>query len=229
MANEMRRNGVASERVHVVPPFVTAQPGAARTRPGGSTCRLLYLGRLERLKGVDGLLRALGPVAQRLNRAVHLVVAGDGGEREALTRLAADICARDPRVSVQFAGWMNDDGRADLLAGADALVVPSVWPEPFGLVGLEAAAAGVPAVGFDVGGIPEWLRDGETGCLASSAGDRVAALSDAIVRCVGTQAQQTRLADGARRFAARATIERHVAGLEQVFNRVVPALCAGAV
>jgi len=226
MANEMLRNGVPRERVHVVPPFVTAEPGILAKPSPDRTCRLLYLGRLERLKGVHSLLRALSAVAAQLNRPVRLAVAGDGGEREALMRLAADVCREDPWVAIQFLGWTNGTARADLFAGVDALVVPSLWPEPFGLVGLEAAAAGVPAVAFPVGGIPEWLHDGETGCLALPGTDRAAALADAIVRCVGSEQRHARLAEGARRAAARATLDLHVAGLEQVFNRVVPALCA---
>ena len=86
-----------------------------------------------------------------------------------LEELASLIRRNHPAVSIEFAGWQDETGRARLLADADALVVPSIWPEPFGLVGLEAAAAGVPAIAFRVGGIPEWLHDGENGCLASSS------------------------------------------------------------
>jgi len=229
MATEMLRNGVHRERVHVVPPFVTLESVMTRRTSTDRTCRLLYLGRLERLKGVDALLRALSLVATRLNRRTHLTVAGDGGEREALTRLAAEISSKDPRVSIQFSGWIDEAERTGLLADADALVVPSMWPEPFGLVGLEAAAAGVPAVAFRVGGIPEWLRDGETGCLASPAGDRVSALAEAIVRCVGSPHVLARLGEEARRAVAHSTLDLHVAGLERVFKQVVPALCATGV
>ena len=229
MADEMTRNGVGKERVHVVPPFVSAtaaQGCATNVQDADITCRLLYLGRLERLKGVDGLLRATGLVAAQLKRQVQLTVAGDGGERENLQALAAHLCGNDSRIAIEFAGWQGEAGRTRLLAAAHALVVPSIWPEPFGLVGLEAAAAGVPAVAFPVGGIPEWLRDDENGCLGSMTGDRASALADAIVRCVESPERLARLRDGARRSASRWRLDRHVERLEQVFETVVPALRA---
>ena len=228
MANEMARNGVRPDRVHVVPPFVSpgSQSLCLAPRVADETrCRLLYLGRLERLKGVDGLLNALGPVSTQLERPVHLTIAGDGGERASLEDLASGIRRNHPAVSIEFAGWQDETGRARLLAGADALVVPSIWPEPFGLVGLEAAAAGLPAIAFRVGGIPEWLHDGENGCLAALTDDRAAALADAIVRCVRPAARLRQLRDGARRSASRWRLDEHVRMLEHVFEIVVPSLC----
>ena len=66
--------------------------------------------------------------------------------------------------------------RADRLIGALAavLAVPSVWPEPFGLVGLEAAARGVPAVAFDTGGIRQWLHHQISGLLVPPSGGHAA-------------------------------------------------------
>jgi len=90
------------------------------------------------------------------------------------------------------------------------------------LVGLEAAAAGVPAVAFATGGIPEWLHDGENGCLAPPRGASPALLAQAILRCVGTPDELRRLSDGARRSSAAWTLSRHVAGLDALFERVAP-------
>jgi glycosyltransferase involved in cell wall biosynthesis len=220
MAEEMRRNGVPSDRVHVVPPFVALSDLARRPITGHGPVRLLYLGRLEPLKGVRDLLDALPQATRRIGRPLHLTVAGDGAVRAALEHQAASICAADPHVEIRFVGWQGDDASARLLVETDALVVPSLWPEPFGLVGLEAAAAGVPAIAFATGGIPEWLRDGETGTLAPAQGARVAQLADAIVRCVGEPEGLARLSAGARRGAASWTLERHLAGLANVFDRV---------
>ena len=222
MAEEMRRNGVPPDRVHVVPPFVApgVQPPPDRKCEGAG--RLFYLGRLERLKGVALLLEALPIVAGVLNRPLSLVVAGDGAERQALEKQAAGIARRDPRIEIRFAGWQGDEGRARLLAEADALVVPSIWPEPFGLVGLEAAAAGVPAVAFANGGIPEWLHDGENGCLAPARGARADLLAAAIVRCIGVPGELRRLSEGARRSSAAWSLGRHAAGLDALFELVAP-------
>lgn len=222
MADEMRRNGVPSDRVHVVAPFVSTDVPPPFDRRSDDTCRLLYLGRLERLKGVPHLLDALPVVGDSLERPLHLTVAGDGVERRTLEDHAARIVRAHTGITIQFSGWQGDSGRARMFAEADALVVPSIWPEPFGLVGLEAAAAGVPAVAFATGGIPEWLHDGENGCLAPARGANSNLLAAAILRCVGTPAGLRRLSDGARRSSAAWTIGRHVAALDALFESVAP-------
>jgi glycosyltransferase involved in cell wall biosynthesis len=96
------------------------------------------------------------------------------------------------------------------------VVVPSVWPEPFGLVGIEAMSYGLPTIGSATGGIPEWLDDGETGLLVPP-GDP-AALARALVRIL--ESTETRSAFGAearRRVESRFTEELHVAALEGVY------------
>ena len=230
MAGEMIRNGVDAERVHVVPPFVSgaATPfESASDRTPGAPVRLVYLGRLERLKGVDRLLAAMPIVARAIERPVWLTVAGDGSQRAELERVAAALCAGDARLRIEFAGWQSEGERAEQLARADALVVPSIWPEPFGLVGLEAANAGVPAVAFATGGIPEWLEDGVSGCLARSESRKPSDLAAAIVACVKDADTLQRLRAGARRSAARWTIARHLDGLDRVFARVAGAVSIG--
>jgi glycosyltransferase involved in cell wall biosynthesis len=169
---------------------------------------------------VTHLLNALPVVQDGLKRPLQLVVAGDGAEREALQEQASRIVRKHSKIAIEFAGWQGDAGRARLFAGADALVVPSIWPEPFGLVGLEAAAAGVPAVAFATGGIPEWLQDGENGCLAPARGASSDLLAAAILRCVGSPEELRRLSDGARRSSAAWTLGRHVAALDSLFQHV---------
>lgn len=227
MADEMIRNGVSAERVHVVPPFVDPS-GRPADRPIERSperpIRLLYLGRLERLKGVDRLVDALPIAGKKLGCSIHLAIAGDGAERDALRQRATAVCAADRRLRIEFLGWQDGKGRAEQLAQADALVVPSLWPEPFGLVGLEAASAGVPAVAFATGGIPEWLEDDENGCLVSAGSTSSSELAAAIVRCVKDPDTLARLREGARRSAAQWTRERHVERLERVFARAAAQL-----
>ena len=222
MADEMLRHGIPRSRVHVVRPFVVHQSEAS-AYPGATSdaCRLLFIGRLEPLKGVGRLLAALEAVARHLTRPVRLVIVGDGAERGKLEAEAKTLCEKNDRLDVRFAGWQDEQGKAELLSQTDALVVPSIWPEPFGLVGLEAAATGVPAVAFATGGIPEWLHENENGCLATAAGARPDALADAIVRCVGNAEVLERLRAGARAGAARWTLDDHLAGLERVFETVL--------
>lgn len=220
MAAEVRRNGVDEGSVHVVPPFVSKAAVAVSARIPDGAVRLLYLGRLERLKGVEQLVRAARHVVAALDRPVIVTIAGEGGRRRPLEALAASIATAEPRAQFRFTGWQGSGARARLFGEADALIVPSLWPEPFGLVGLEAGAAGVPAVAYATGGIPEWLHDGVNGCLAPAGGADSRALAAAIVRCVGDAGELARLGAGARASAAGWTIERHVSALQSVLDRV---------
>jgi len=229
MRDEMLRHGLSPERVHVVPPFVSQpeRPTAATSRPD-EAIQLLFIGRLEPLKGVPRLLDALLLVARHLSRPVTLTVAGDGADRRALEAHAHRVEREEPRLKVRFVGWLQGAGKDRLLAESDAIVMPSVWPEPFGLVGLEAAVSGVPAVAFATGGIGDWLKEDETGCLALAEGARPSALAEAIVRCVGDPDVRARLARGARDFAAQWTIDRHLTLLDGVLSTAARSAAASA-
>jgi glycosyltransferase involved in cell wall biosynthesis len=182
---------------------------------------LLFLGRAEMLKGGMVVLDALGPAARALGRRLRLVMAGDGPERERWSARAKRLMETDPRVEVELPGWVDGSVRAGLLAEAHLLVVPSLWPEPFGLVGPEAGTSGVPAVAFAVGGIPDWLEDGVNGRLAPGAPPTASGLSEAIVRALADPADYARLREGARRAADRFALSRHLDGLEQILRAVV--------
>jgi glycosyltransferase involved in cell wall biosynthesis len=167
MAEEYRRHTGHEDRILVAPMFATeSEPAVARALP--SKPSLLYMGRMTSLKGGDVLVRAAAIANRTLRTPLTLVMAGDGPEQERWQRIA-----RESGVDARFPGWVTGPERTARLRDASVLAVPSLWPEPFGLVGLEAAVHGVPAVAFNVGGIAEWLRDGENGCFADRYGDPV--------------------------------------------------------
>ena len=97
--------------------------------------------------------------------------------------------------------------------------MPSLWPEPFGLVGLEAGQHKVPVAAFAVGGIPEWLRPGINGYLAPGDPPTSNGLADAIVACLKDAELYARLREGAGRIAAEFDFERHVDALIRVLDR----------
>ncbi len=109
-----------------------------------------------------------------------------------------------------------------MLRTADLLVVPSLWPEPLGLVGLEAASYGVPALAFDSGGIREWLIDGETGRLVTGQPSS-GALASALEDCLREPDRLKRWGRSAARSAGARTAAAHVSALEQVFQSAVAA------
>lgn len=165
----------------------------------GAEWRLLFVGRLEPLKGGDLLIDAAAVLAGRGATRIHLTFVGDGTAREGWQSRAARVCDVVDRLTIAFEGWRPPSDVERAFDSADLLVVPSVWPEPYGLVGIEAARHGVPAVAFPVGGIPEWLIDGVTGRLAALP-PTPGSLADAIADVLGRPAAYARM----RRHAAAA-------------------------
>jgi glycosyltransferase involved in cell wall biosynthesis len=117
-------------------------------------------------------------------------------------------------VDADFTGWIGADRKRELMRQADLLAVPSLWPEPFGLAGLEAGCLGLPAVGYDVGGIREWLKPGESGELAAGDPPTVSGLAEAMVRALADPEHYRKLCLGAWATARKHSIESHLAALE---------------
>ena len=174
---------------------------------------MLFLGRMTKLKGGDFLIRAVARASQRLGRIIHLVMAGDGPQRSAWENLAVR-----QRVSAEFAGWVAGPERQRLLSSATLLAVPSIWPEPFGLAGLEAASFGLPAIAFDVGGIGQWLSDGRNGWLVPGNPPTVCALADGLVRALGRPERLLAMREGARQTARRMSLAAHLDRLEIILG-----------
>jgi glycosyltransferase involved in cell wall biosynthesis len=106
------------------------------------------------------------------------------------------------------------------MRAADLLAVPSVWPEPFGLVGIEAGCVGLPAVAYDVGGIGEWLVPGRSGELAPGDPPTVDGLAGAIVRALRDPVRYASLRRGAWEIARQFTMAAHMNRLEPVLLSV---------
>ena len=167
-------NGVDAARWQVGPDRVAA----ARRRWAADGPLVAYCGRLVHEKGVQDLLAAV-PRLRRRHPGLRVVVAGTGPAEASLREQARSL--RLGR-STAFAGFVPDADLAALVAAADCAVVPSRY-EPFGMVALEAGAAGTPVVAADVGGLAEVVADGRLG-VRFPAGDP-AGLADAVSRLLG--------------------------------------------
>jgi glycogen synthase len=122
----------------------------------GSVPRLLYAGQLHHYKGVHTILEAAKLLSEREIR-FSVDIAGDGPKeyKADLQRLAAD-CG----VPVNFLGKQGHDTMPALYRDHDIFLFPSIWPEPFGLIHLEAMASGLPVISTAGGGQGEFLKDG---------------------------------------------------------------------
>ncbi|WP_373414060.1 glycosyltransferase family 4 protein [Ensifer aridi] len=118
----------------------------------------VFAGRLAPEKGIATLIRAAARSKQRL------IVAGTGPEEQALRRLAAEL-----QADVTFAGYLSGEKLHRLIGESRALVLPSEWYENAPISVLETYALERPVIGAAIGGIPEMVREGETGLLAASA------------------------------------------------------------
>jgi glycosyltransferase involved in cell wall biosynthesis len=215
MRAEYLRHGFAPETVVLNPLFpANAQPDAAPPVPRPMSGIVLLAGRLTALKGGDYLIRAMQLARAKAPHAVplQLMVAGDGPELAGLRNLAESL-----GVPTHFHGWVDAAGLEALMRQADLLAMPSLWPEPFGLLGPEAGCVGLPSVGYAHGGIPDWLVEGESGTLAPSP-PTVEGLADAILRAVNDAERHQALRVGAWQMAKRFNAERHVRLLEAVLR-----------
>ncbi len=170
MAQELIESGLPPERVEVLPYCTQAGMAESLSETGadlpdatrkflqaGSDPILLTPARLTLPdKGVDFLLTALTKVKQ----PYRALIAGSGPAAEWLQEKAEQEGLGE---RVHFTGWLDSQPLEHLYERANLVVFPSVWDEPFGLVGIEAMAHGVPVVAFDVGGVGEWLAQGVGG------------------------------------------------------------------
>jgi glycogen(starch) synthase len=180
-------NGITPRPWRVRPAAVAA--ARARFAPDGAPL-LLSFGRLEYEKGVQDLLAALPRIRSR-HPGTRLVVAGTGTQRDFLESRAL---RHRVRRAVTFAGHLPDAELAALLAAASAVVLPSRY-EPFGIVALEAAAAGAPLVASTAGGLGEVVLDGVTGVSFAPADvTGLAAAVAAVLDDPGAAARRARAA-----------------------------------
>lgn len=186
--------------ITIVPPGIDPPSGAAPpAKPAHGTQRVLFVGRLWRThdhKGLDDLLRAMVIVRGAVPHAT-LEVVGTGDGQPGYARHGADL-GLGP--SVRFRGYVSQDDLAGCYHDADVIALPSrTASEGFGMVLLEAAAQGTPAVATTVGGIPSAVLDGETGLLVPPRDPP--RLAEALITVLTDHGLRARLGDRARQRA----------------------------
>jgi glycosyltransferase involved in cell wall biosynthesis len=200
-------NRVDAARIEITPPPLpdAAYTAAPAARPSART--LLFASRLTPRKGLRSLLGALAKLAP--HERPRLVVAGEG---EAEERDARAQAARDG-IAVDWRGKLSAAELRAAIDAADAVAVPSLWPEPFGLVGIEAQARGRPAVAYSVGGIGDWIAGAG---IAVRRGDETALA--AAIRAVLDETTWRDLSSTARARAEDYRLDAHVERLLTIFQ-----------
>lgn len=175
--------------------------------------QLLYIGRLNKIKGVDLLIQAVDILKNEYE--IQLNIVGDGPEREVLESLMNKL---ELENMVHFCGESMEIGK--FLSGADVFIYPSTCQEVFGISLVEALSYGVPCVANCIGGIPEIIQDGYNGILTTEVTAK--ALADAIrklLKCCedGTLEQYS---DHAKRTASKYTIKNNCLQVNDVLRRI---------
>jgi glycosyltransferase involved in cell wall biosynthesis len=213
MFDEAVRNGIAPARViQIAQPLADDDYAEYSRLETPHSKRVAFLGRFVPQKGLVSLVRALGRIDAA--RRPQLVALGDGPERG-----IAEQEARRLGVVLDARGNAGVNGVHAAIDACSAVVVPSLWAEPFGRVGIEAFARGRTVIAYDVGGISAWL-DHERNGIAVARGDE-AGLAAAIVRVCDDDALRGRLA-----AAGREDAETHRIGA--ALDRLLAIMDAGA-
>jgi glycosyltransferase involved in cell wall biosynthesis len=159
---------------------------------------LAFLGRLTAEKGPEVAIR----IARAVGMPLRIAAKVPRGERRYFKERL------EPQIDgdhVRLIGEVNDKTKRDFLAGAAALLFPIDWPEPFGLVMIEAMACGTPVIAFRRGSVPEVIEDGVSGLVVDSEEEAVEA-----IKRLGKLDRSVVRAAFERRFTARRMAEDYV-------------------
>jgi glycosyltransferase involved in cell wall biosynthesis len=168
---------------------------------------LAFLGRISPEKGPDAAIRIARACGIPLKIAAKVDTADRGYFETVIRPMLAD-------GGVELVGEISDAGKSAFLSGAVALLMPIAWPEPFGLVMIEAMACGTPVIAFNRGSVPEIIDDGVTGFIVDNELEAIAAVSE-----LGRLSRRKVRAVFAARFTARRMAQDYVAIYRKVALR----------
>jgi glycosyltransferase involved in cell wall biosynthesis len=212
MRQELLRNGFDARRIEIHAPVPRAEE-SAMTASFSDRNLIIYSGQVIRGKGVDVLLEAL----TRVRGDFECLIFGDGHHRAYCEELSRKLGLAD---RVKFKGYVPPAELQKFYEDASLAVVSSVWPEPFGAVGLEAMRHGLPVVAFAAGGISEWLFDGQNGFLVpwmdrARFAERIGQLlqNKTLARQLGARGRQL--------LRDKFNFDQYISGLEEMFSRLI--------
>jgi glycosyltransferase involved in cell wall biosynthesis len=171
-----------------------------------------FLGRIAPEKGVDRAIR----ISQHCGVPLKIAAKVDSVDREYFEeRIRPMMKAAD----VDYIGEISDAQKAEFLSGATVLLVPIDWPEPFGLVMIEAMACGTPVIAFNRGSVPEVIEDGLTGFIVEDINGAIGAVDR-----LNHLSRQTIRRRFEERFTARRMAQDYLAVYRGLTDRIAPHL-----
>lgn len=173
---------------------------------------ILYVGRLERGKGVHVLIESMDIIHKQVPES-KLVIVGTGSD-EIMLKDMVNKNGQQPYIT--FMGQASHNNIEKHYIKCDVVVVPSTWQEPFGLVGVEAMSVGRPVIGTRVGGIPDWLKDAQNGFLVPP--NRADLIAKAAIKLLTNKTLLDKMSVNAGVMAKNYSIDNHAASLVNIYQ-----------
>jgi glycosyltransferase involved in cell wall biosynthesis len=211
MRDELLKNGFDPERIEIHAPV--PRMGDPDLRSSFSDRNLiLYAGQIIRGKGVDVLLKSLAKVKSPF----ECIILGDGNHKAYCEELSRKL-GLDGRV--HFKGFIPQEELKGYYRECSVVALSSLWPEPIATIGLEVMRYALPVVGFDAGGIKDWLKDGFNGYLVPWMDRDV--FAQRLDELLQDKEKAKRLGENGFEFVSeRYDFPTYIEDLEKMFERV---------
>jgi glycosyltransferase involved in cell wall biosynthesis len=171
-----------------------------------------FLGRIAPEKGVDRAIR----IAQHCGMPLKIAAKVDKADEDYFNEKIQPMIRAG---NVEYIGEINDSDKSEFLSGAIVLLVPIDWPEPFGLVMIEAMACGTPVIAFNRGSVPEVIDDGQTGFIVEDVNGAIGAVDR-----LGHLSREKIRRRFEERFTARRMAQDYLAVYRSMADAIAPHL-----
>ena len=176
---------------------------------------LLFVGRLEKVKGVEFLIQAI-PFITKIFPQTTLTIIGEGQNKENLLHLTKNLHLEK---HVHFIGWVKHEDLDRYYQKASIVVIPSIWPENSSLVILEAMGAGRPVIGTNVGGISETIVDGVNGYLVEPQSPEQ--IAEKAIKLFSDKDLLKAFGKNSRTKAEEFTLEKYASNLVHIYEQIM--------
>lgn len=204
--------GVNEEKIKVIPNGVNLSEFGQRVER--KEHRIICVARLEKYKGIDYLIDAMPEILKSFPRT-KLILIGDGSEQKSLATKAKALTIED---RIEFRGDIVHKQIPEELAQSHVFVLPSL-EEGQGLVVLEAQATGIPVIATNVGGIPDFIKNGETGILIKPKDQR--AIAQNVIKVFSDSNFSKRLAENAQRYLEKYEWNNIAQKIDQIYQKLI--------
>jgi glycosyltransferase involved in cell wall biosynthesis len=210
LKDRMVEAGYNFNNIHVL--HLTAPNSKQLVSRASDQVRFLFLGRMTQNKGLSWLLHAF----ECLKYDAHLDVAGEGPQLSLMVELVAKLGLSE---RVTFHGWVSSEKVKDLMQGARALIIPSLWHEPGGTVAFEAMMSSRAVISSAVGGMPEVIKHGVNGLLVKP--NDINGLAQSLERLYLNPQEASDFGEaGHNTMIAEFNIQKHIEALDRIYKSV---------